>query len=519
MSWYYWTLFIISAFVPPMAFICEWFWCGVFVFPIIFFWVAIHSRLTFMQGLLWGLIIWSMHLGAPLYGLALKAQGPLGYRLLPLFAVIFYGALCTGAWFWLINRFLYASYVVQFVVRDNAREAPFRLGTWTVGFWCYFYFVSYVALAWGNRIEGFCLMNPLIPLAACPPLLFLLPKIGAPCLLFLLLVSCACVTWFLKSRTWCANVFVFVAVCPWIFSVVAYTQLLQAVGVTRGIQGGRNTWLSGEVNYIYGEYSEWVPAWVTHVAYAPVMYCSDGDTAVRAHQMGRAVMRMRQNNPDAELIIFPESCLYGLCDAHELCALVYDYYVKKPLHIICGGFELHGCKWHNVLYWFFAGKIQAAFCKRHAVVLAEALPAWFQIAPVMRCYFHDMPEIVPGDNVRPQFELCFTQETVHVVPYICSELFFYQYPDDEFEGGEGSGESAYGSLARGNDIGGYADMCRPGNCIIEIANDSWAVWESSRRLMVYGAIFKAIAWQRDILYVSYYYGVYINKFGQVVHLA
>jgi apolipoprotein N-acyltransferase len=98
-----------------------------------------------------------------------------------------------------------------------------------------------------------------------------------------------------------------------------------------------------------------------------------------------------------------------------------------------------------------------------------------------------MPEIKQSPNERPLLPL---SDDISIVPYICSELFFNEYPDD-----------IHGTMP-----------------IILISNDSWASISYVRHLMYLTVRFRAIQWQRDVLYVSYHYALLCDKKGRIHQL-
>jgi hypothetical protein len=144
--------------------------------------------------------------------------------------------------------------------------------------------------------------------------------------------------------------------------------------------------------------------------------------------------------------------------------------------------DAHNC-YRNSCYWIKHGILQQRFDKRHAMILVERIPQLCSANMLKNMYFNQMPEIVPSCNIRP----CITlSDTLRVVPYLCSELFFNEYPDDHYD-------------------------CT----ILLLANDTWTPARYIRHLMYLAVRFKAIQWQRTIIYVSYYYAVVCDKYGHV----
>ena len=117
------------------------------------------------------------------------------------------------------------------------------------------------------------------------------------------------------------------------------------------------------------------------------------------------------------------------------------------------------------------------------MLLTEKLPSWCNISLLYDLYFKHFNEIMPSLNERPLLKI---DDHVAFVPYICSELFFANKPTDLY----------------------------PTVPIYALCNDRWTVGYV-QKLMLRVAQYKAIEWQRPIIYVSFYYRSFINQFGQV----
>ena len=76
------------------------------------------------------------------------------------------------------------------------------------------------------------------------------------------------------------------------------------------------------------------------------------------------------------------------------------------------------------------------------------------------------------------------------IPYICSELFFNEWPDDDYT---------------------HAP-------IVAIINDTLLLDSYLQELLLLLARLKAVQWQRDILYVSYGQSLFLDKWGMVTQI-
>ncbi len=175
----------------------------------------------------------------------------------------------------------------------------------------------------------------------------------------------------------------------------------------------------------------------------------------------------------------------------ELLQIWSEKYIGKAIHLIFGSFRYDdNGNYYNTAYWVYNGQLQQCFDKRHAVLISERL-AWLSLFSAVKDVYGDavhsttisvndrLPIVMPG---------CMT-----CVPYICSELFFNEYPDD-----------IYKNIAI---IALVNDRAFLGSCALYISD-----------LLLQVARMRAIAWQRDIIYVSYSCSLFIDKYGMIAEL-
>lgn len=165
-----------------------------------------------------------------------------------------------------------------------------------------------------------------------------------------------------------------------------------------------------------------------------------------------------------------------------MCYIWHQHCEKKSLHLICGTCVDEDSHYYNSLYWIHNGLLQARFDKKHIMLMTERLVDWMNVDFLRNIYFKDGISITASCNERKLLQI---SQSVAFVPYICSELFFYEHSDDSY-------------------------LDKP---IIAIVNDTLLIDSSMHSLLVLLARFKAIQWQRDIVYVSYRTSVCIDKQG------
>ena len=302
-------------------------------------------------------------------------------------------------------------------------------------------------------------MHPLIPLAQKPALLCLLPIVGKTFLtgLFLLVpVSCVVLLWYKNYR---ALLFLCSSIAPWIVC-----------------------W--------------WIPlvmeqhAWQQHVKSLPSMFCStvsDPTVAIKivAHQLKKIIA----DCPETEVVIMPESAfnVSNFADFPELVQLWNSGGIGKAIHLVFGASRWREGNYYNSLHWVYNGVLQSCYDKQHAMLISERLSPWMNNTCMERVYFNQASPITQSCNER--IKLVMREDNSEFVPYICSELFFSELPDD-----------TYGHVP-----------------IIAVINDLLFVGNvcSSyiQKLLVLLARSKAIQWQRDIVYVSYARSLFIDKQG------
>jgi hypothetical protein len=327
---------------------------------------------------------------------------------------------------------------------------------WLVSVWLLFLSFDYVCLSVFNRVEGLFLLNPLLPIAECVPLLKIMAYITKPGLLLLFFfIPWACVLGFIKNK-W-----------AWVLCGVL----------------GALIWFA--TCFIPARFTQ-VPAWLPSIGFITSSFYEVSDNQLaNAPLLGVAVKerveRLLRNQPQVRLVVLPESSLIQ-CPLTE-CekALAYWTHAKlgKEIVLLAGAFRRDKKGLHNTLYQIQDGRIVDFFEKRHAMLLTEHIAPWWDFGFLHDLYFSDWGLLAVSTNERKPLKLLPEQS---FVPYICSELFFNQFPDDTY----------------------------PEMPIIVLCNDTWVKAPYIRRLMVLESRLKAVQWHRFILYVSFFYAAYMT---------
>lgn len=450
-----WLSLLFSALLYPLPFMftasCWWL---VFIFPFPLFYSIHKHALRFKHGFFWAIVTFTVHLSGPLYAAMLMAQGSWLIRIVPATIIIFYFALCTGIFFQL----------AWYVYRNKNDYTRF------ITFFCMLTFF----FTWLNKYclwpcglqEGYFLMHPLLPLTQHPQLLYpmTMVDISTATIVFTCLLLCVPATAAFALR-WTNNYSLFffiLSLVPWMF---AYTVAIK---------------------------QEPQPTWLSSLYCMPEMIFShSSQSACLIQSMGKKLKTVIEHNNLVELIIMPESALNctAFSDNPALMKLWGMQTLGKKIHIILGTFRWDGTHYHNSVYWMYDGTLRCFFDKRHAMLLVERLPNWLEGSCIQKLYFSFSPCVTIAQTSRPLMQI--TSE-ISFVPYICSELFFNEKPDDSY----------------------------PAIPILALCNDSSFItpyyYSYVHKLMVLAARFKAVLWQRDIVYISYLCAHYINKNGTLV---
>lgn len=304
-------------------------------------------------------------------------------------------------------------------------------------------------------------MHPLLPLAQKPHLLAWLTYLGKQGLTVLLLMVPMSLTSLIIWKNRYALLFTVLAITPW---VIMYYRPVTTISP---------------------------PSWLARIFPLPITFSSEFNLTHMAQNAGKRFKAMIDRNPSTQLIVMPESSYYcrHLSKNPDLASLWSEEHMGKKIHLVLGAFRWENDKHYNSLHWIYDGKMQTYCDKRHTMVLVEQMPNWFNIAPVRSLYFSTFPEITPSKQPRPLLHIF---DETPFVPYICSELFFNEWPDDSYSGVP----------------------------ILIISNDSWFAYPHRvpymQELMYLAARFKAIQWQRDIVYIAFSRSGYIDLHGNEI---
>jgi len=322
--------------------------------------------------------------------------------------------------------------------------------------WLFIVGIDWYSLSLFGVQEGYPLMHPLVLLAKKPHLLYLLPMVGKQILtIFFLMFSMGIVL-----VCWYGNLysilFLGVVSMPWLLSIAMQRPPLPEC------------------------------IWQQRIKGLPQMVCSQ-NPVIFVKIIHNSIKKIMQMHESTDIIIMPESActLDKVNDESELLSCWDEHSLGKPVHLIFGASRSDESYYYNSLHWVYNGVLQDYHDKKHAMLISERLPWFLDNSYFQAIYFTQRKQVTASCAVRT----CIKIDDMIFVPYICSELFCHENSDDEY----------------------------PAAPIIAIVNDSLFLSSLSSAyigdVLLLLARFKAIQWQREIIYVSYAHCVVIDKQG------
>lgn len=446
----HWLLLLLSALLYALPFFCiPKLWWSIFVFPVPLFWVCMHQKMHFIHGFMWGLILFGVHLVGTFSYLLTLSQDTLFTRCMPIICALTYFPLLSGLCFW------FTQHVINVCINHMQ---SYLLMAWLIAIYKYLYILENISLWPFGQSEGYPLLNPLIPLTAYPASLSLVYILGSQTVILVLLATAASIVWLIVSKTVRALIICSTCISFWLISIALYYPI-----------------------------NDSIPTWLDTVVALPEVFLNNDSPFKARNQAIVTLSRLIKKFPQVTVVITPESAFYAhqLQDT-EIHSLFDCTHLGKNIHILMGSFRWDNGQYYNCLYWINNGTIKYSFKKRHAMLLTERIPAFFNQSDIKQHYFTSTPPITISTEKRPLFEI--TNQIV-LVPYLCSELFFNTEADDFY----------------------------PFDSLVAICNDRWC-WHYFAEIMHHAARLKAITWQRPILYISFYHHTYCSLNGQSIPL-
>jgi len=372
----------LSAFLGASAFLepayCGWF---VFIFLIPVFYLVANKQIcyTFCEGLLWGIIFFSLHMYGLLCVILERAQGQGG--LFAFSALVLYCSVYAGVWFWLASLCATLFY-----------KGTYRLLPWIAMTFVFFFVVNHSIFFIFGCVEGYPLALPLLPLACYPQWLRLMPTVGTTILFLILLFF----TYFFS---------LFLVEYKLYFLIgAAFCFLPFSIG-----------WLLPKSNVM-------IPEYVHQIAAISPPHC-DKNPLDAAQEITYHLIDCCELNPEATIFIMPESTFpFPLNEYLYVLKMWSQNVLFDEKILVLGAHRCENNKYYNTLYCIKEGRITQLYDKTHVIPFTESLPPFFKNHSFFKNLFLNHKK--EFTRSKKQRTILSITKDLKVVPYICSELFF-----------------------------------------------------------------------------------------------
>ena len=324
----------------------------------------------------------------------------------------------------------------------------------------FFYWVEHGILLIFGRYEGYPLCHLLLPLTVYPQILFFVPIIGSLVLIFCIVLC---------------NMFV----ALFVISGKQNMRFIYLIGIF--------ACLSPFVVGVCFRLLNKIPDYIKHIMVVVPKSTSHNQLDC-AQNIAEQITDCADKNRDINFIIMPESSYqFPLNEYLETVGLLGESLLSDETTLVLGAHRRENGKLYNSLYCIDWCRIINVYDKKHLIPFVEYLPNHFNIPFFKGLFLNKKKQFNVSNNRRQVLHL---GHEVEMVPYICSELFWgCERPEEWVE------------------------------TILCIANDSWFSSRSMRRLLSLLSYYRAIEWQKNILYVSHYYAQWIDPSGNSLNLS
>jgi len=376
-----WYSILLSAICYSFAFLwpsyCAW---AIFLFlPLLI--PVFFAQKPFIYGLVWGLIAYGIHFFWFFDLLHTHSEASVIGALLGYLLAICYFSLTSGLWFWSTHKLL------LFIKRVISEIMPQKL------FWrvlsciitivmiiittiSYFMIIDRWILTPCGRIEGYPLVNPLIPLAHY--------------------------SWFIK-------------LCALVCSLYHNSGGVQQHGMSLN-QSVSLVYLEPLVNKKKGRDKPWAsnPYGVGQAIF---------------HQLVLLDLEKYQDKP--VIIVAPESAYRFALNYYPDVIDLWSTVLPKNAHLLIGSQRGEQGNLLQAVHWIHQRRIINFYVKKHRLPFVEKIPKiWRSFQWLSDLFLKDVVEFTAGKNKRQNKIFCLTPD-MYAVPTMCSEFFFAR-PIEEF---------------------------------------------------------------------------------------
>ena len=333
----------------------------------------------------------------------------------------------------------------------RGRSEQIKVFFWSVGAWFYFYWLCNFILWPCGHLVGYCFGSPLIALTGHPYFLSTVGSLGSNILLlFLIGIQASSVLFFISDTRY--GIIILVCVTPFCLRL-----------------------LNREVQII--------PHYVSELCYVKPPPKRIFHPYERAEEINMCITRALQLKPAAQCILMPESSFaHCLNTFPEIIELWGTNSLAQGNTLCIGSYRADTYNEYNTLYKIERCRITSLYDKSFLMPFVEYIPNFGKNFSYIRDLFlKSYREFSP--KKRSPEALALT-DALFVQPLICSDIYMEPYMH---------------CLKKTTSIP-----------ILLIVNDSWFSCLYAQRLMFLYAVYYAMCHKRDILYIGYSYGCWIN---------
>jgi len=444
-----WTWLALASITYLLAFwFPEWLWWLVFFYPVGIIVAGVTQGIPWYMAYLWGYTTYTLHGFGLYYALIYMADGPVVPRLIPSLIISLYiavfPALIFGITTWL---------------QQSTSNRLARTGMWLGALIVLTYILDSSILAVLGVWEGYPFFHPIVPLASMPSALSLLPlidKLGYTICIYLVSTTIA---YAIISPRKHHLMWILISLFPWIIAVTTHVQCREEAPQTA----------------------------ISRCTVIPLLFPRTMALNKILAYMRSTIQEAQQAHPQTTTWILPESAFHR-SDIHANAQQLPT--ANTDQRMIYGAFSWIDTCYYNTLSVVDGSTLTHQFRKRHALPLSERIPSLLDVSWIRNQYCAEEPDITASNQARNPIPLV---ENIFCVPYICSELFMHNQPDDTY----------------------------PEHPIIFVGNDVWlrhTVSTYIADLMLNYARVQAMRWVRPIWYITYKHAYYISRCGELTEL-
>jgi len=206
----------------------------------------------------------------------------------------------------------------------------------------------------------------------------------------------------------------------------------------------------------------------------------------RALDIDKKIGDIVKHFPQAQIICCPESSfIYPLNRYPEIISLWTGEIDRNHIVLILGGHRTQETLLYNSIFCLSRGRIIHYYDKKHLMILSEKIEKKGILPSLLSSFFLKNSKPFSEGKIWKEKWLLSTCE---IEPFICSELFF-----------------SFSRPPLSNSI------------ILCLVNDSWFC-SYIQYLLFLCARYKALIWQKDIIYCGYAFQAYIQMDGSFYYL-